>query len=129
VPCCGRTARGGWCAGHRKRWERYGDVRADTPLRPRNDIEATFWTKVDRRADGCWQWTASVTSKGYGMVSVSGTSRRAHRVAYELLIRRIPEGLQIDHLCRNTSCVNPAHMELVTAAENLRRANAARRAS
>ena len=66
---CGRPARGGWCAGHRKRWERYGDVREDIPLRPRGDIAASFWPKVDRRADGeCWPWLATVNRKGYGQV-------------------------------------------------------------
>lgn len=130
VPDCARPRRGKWCVAHRARLERYGDVRPDIPLRPRGDINATFWPKVERRgAAECWPWTAYRDSKGYGHVSVNGATRPAHRVAYELLVRPIPDGLTIDHLCLNTGCVNPAHMEPVTASENSRRANAARRAS
>ena len=119
---CGRPARGGWCAGHRKRWERYGDAREDIPLRPRGDIAASFWPKVDRRADDeCWPWLATVNRKGYGQVSRDGAIRPAHRVAYELLVGPIPEEMTLDHLCRNTGCVNPTHLEPVSAAENTRR--------
>ncbi|HEY9411764.1 MAG TPA: HNH endonuclease signature motif containing protein [Jiangellaceae bacterium] len=127
VERCDRPARGAWCSAHRKRWERYGDVKADVPLRPYRDVEASFWRKVNwRRADGCWEWTGSRDRKGYGYIGVSGKSRRAHRVAYELYVSRIPNDLTIDHLCRNTWCVNPLHMEPVSNAENNRRGAAAR---
>lgn len=73
--------------------------------------------------DGCWEWTASKNSAGYGQMH-AGPGRgpvRAHRVLYELLVGPIPEGLTIDHLCRNRGCVNPAHMEPVTRGENVKR--------
>lgn len=72
----------------------------------------------------CIVFTGHRNSKGYGELPSrnSGRSRFAHRVAYELLIGPIPDGLQIDHLCRNTSCVNVDHLEPVTPAENKRRA-------
>lgn len=84
-----------------------------------------FWDKADRSAgpDGCWLWTAALSHNGYGRFGngdMIGT-RQAHRIAYELVIGPIPAGLVIDHLCRNRRCVNPAHMEPVTTAENLRR--------
>jgi len=76
-----------------------------------------FWEKVDQSGD-CWEWKATKQPKGYGLFGLEGQSRLAHRVAYELTIGPIPEGLVIDHLCRNRSCVNPAHMEPVTSREN-----------
>lgn len=70
---------------------------------------------------GCWRWTAGKTTNGYGKFSIGLTSQRAHRVAYELIEGPIPAGLDLDHLCRNRACINPAHLEPVTRRENLRR--------
>jgi hypothetical protein len=72
----------------------------------------------------CWPWLGTIGGKPgnwYGQYW-DGTRRpMAHRVVYEEFVGPIPEGMQLDHLCRNTTCVNPAHLEPVTPRENQRR--------
>lgn len=92
----------------------YGEWRAAM-----QSIEERFWAKV-QPTGFCWEWTGAKT-RGYGSFATETGGKRAHRVAYELLVGPIPDGLVIDHLCRNTSCVNPDHLEPVTQAENVRR--------
>lgn len=90
-------------------------------------MERRFWDKVSI-GDGCWEWLAGKTGSGYGAISIPNSGQRmigAHRYAYELMRGAIPEGLHIDHLCRNPGCVNPAHLEPVTSAENIRRSRIA----
>lgn len=69
---------------------------------------------------GCWVWGAASDGK-YGVISLNGRLVKAHRLSYMLHVGEIPEGLDLDHLCRVTRCVNPAHLEPVTRSENLRR--------
>lgn len=79
-----------------------------------------FVNKVEiDRETGCWNWTAHTLS-GYGQLD----HRAAHRFSYEHHIGPIPDGLQIDHLCRNRRCVNPEHLEPVTQRENILRGEA-----
>jgi hypothetical protein len=72
---------------------------------------------------GCWEWRGWVGPHGYGTIAAdgSGPTLRAHRVSYEYFIGPIPEGFQLDHLCHNTRCVNPEHLEAVTAEVNCER--------
>lgn len=87
-----------------------------SPLLPR------LLARVDK-TDSCWLWTGTITRAGYGS-GVRGSPDRttlAHRLMYEELVGPIPEGLELDHLCRVTHCVNPEHLEPVTHAENVRR--------
>lgn len=72
----------------------------------------------------CWEWCGELSSNGYGRVWLAGKRVAAHRAYYEQEIGPIPAGLQMDHLCRNKRCVNPAHLEPVTNRENQRRARA-----
>lgn len=72
---------------------------------------------------GCWEWTGSLSAKGYAVATVEGRYVRVHRYVYEKLVGPIPVGLEPDHLCRNHKCINPDHLELVTHLENLERGN------
>jgi hypothetical protein len=94
-------------------------VSSYAPLRDPNRL----WDRVDFDED-CWIWLGPVNRSGYGHLRRFGY---VHRLAWELLRGPIPEGMTVDHLCRNRVCVRPDHLELVTRAENIRRENAARK--
>lgn len=89
-------------------------------------LPARFVSKLAVQEDGCWLWAGRKSKNGYGRFYI-GTSRldqryaSAHRWAYEALVGPIPDGLDLDHLCRNRACCNPAHLEPVTRIENIRR--------
>jgi hypothetical protein len=108
--------------------------RPETTIRKKrpSSLVDRFLSKFEK-TDHCWLWEGGINEWGYGQFWVGGTRKKmAHRVSYELYIGPIPEGLTIDHLCRVPACVNPAHMEVVTVAENILRgtgpsANYARR--
>lgn len=91
-------------------------------------VPPRFWAKV-RKTDTCWLWIGGKNHYGYGSFQTrrgdGWFAAQAHRVAYEALVGPIPDGLTIDHLCRNRACVNPAHMEPVTRGENVLRGESA----
>ncbi len=84
-----------------------------------------FWKrladKIDADPDGCWDWLGARQSEGYGVIRVWGKAVYAHILMYILTNGPIPDGLEIDHLCRNRNCVNPQHLEAVTHRTNLLR--------
>lgn len=80
-------------------------------------------SRVEIEANGCWTWQGAKTRKGYGVIHNPATGRNVytHRAMYEHRHGRIPEGQQIDHLCREPRCCNPGHLEAVTPATNTQR--------
>lgn len=79
---------------------------------------------VEDLNSGCWIWTRTLTPDGYGKFNYMRKTVIAHRAAYYLLVGEVPQGLDLDHLCRVRRCVNPAHLEPVTPEENRRRGQA-----
>lgn len=117
---CERDARyWGLCDGHaqqRKRGQALRPLRLNT-----RDMthEQRFWVKVNKTAS-CWIWTAckAQSGRGYGSINISGRMIPAHRFSWEMQNGPIPAGAEIDHVCFNMACVNPAHLRVVTREEN-----------
>lgn len=116
----------GWCNAHYKRWYRYGDPQGDGPQFRDRSLTPTqrFWRRVDK-TDDCWIFTGGLTHNGYSQVWVNGAPIYGHRFSYEELVAPIPAGMTLDHLCRRRACVNPSHLEPVSAVENTMRGGAA----
>jgi len=75
-----------------------------------------------RKENECWVWTGIINEEGYGKISMGRNRiRSAHRESYKAFVGEIPEGKEIDHLCRNRACVNPNHLEAVSHRENVKR--------
>lgn len=131
------------CAMHRARIARHGSPSV-VSRGPNFDWVSAFWEKVDKEGPApvvpsrplggsCWVYRGALSSEGYGRIR---DAEYAHRAAYQLLVGPIPEGLELDHVCRNRQCVKvvadssgPAHIEAVTHSENMRRSVPFRRPS
>lgn len=119
------------CNSHYRKFRLYGDPNGIAP-RFRRDPAVRFWGHVEvGHPAGCWWWRSETANGGYGLFRTGSSAAKtvqrklAHRWSYEHLIGPIPQGLQLDHLCRNPLCVNPDHLEPVTPALNQRRGPAA----
>jgi hypothetical protein len=108
----------GWCNMHWSRWRRHGDP--ETPSNQGLEPMTRFLSKVN--VDGpCWEWVGQLNAQGYGVFSFRRKDESAHRWLYQQLVATVPDGLELDHLCRNRACVNPDHLEPVTHKVNVLR--------
>lgn len=119
VDQCARPAVArGMCIMHYKRWHRRNP---ESIFDWQRSIQERFWECVEVRPSQCWSWRGTL-SNGYGRL---GDGRHnlipAHRISYEIHKGPIPEGLEVDHTCRNRQCTNPDHLEAVTQRINILR--------
>lgn len=126
-PECGRFVAGlGLCNGH---WLQRSNGKDLKPLGMRSlSVEQRFNQKV-KKTDSCWNWTGAKGKHGYGEIRIDRTNNLAHRVSYEMHIGPIPAGMEIDHMCHNRGCVNPAHLRVTTNKQNGENHQGATRAS
>ena len=98
-------------------------------MKPATPPIQRFWALVKKdgpvwdNGTSCWVWLGNLSAKGYGRFRLGDNYVTAHRAAYRLLIGDVPPTMHVDHLCRNPSCVNPLHLEVVTPEENNRRSD------
>jgi HNH endonuclease len=127
--CESNAERRRWCNIHYRRFLRHGDPLVMTTNHDKT-FDERFWMKVDKNGPipdyaphlgPCWIWTASLEGGGYGAIGDGKKKKRAHRYSYEQLVGDIPDGLELDHLCRVRNCVRPDHLEPVTRRENVMR--------
>ncbi len=113
----------GLCSTHYARWKRHGNVNVNLK---KLSLGVKFWRHVfidSSVENSCWVWVGCIC-RGYGHFVTSQQPTvivKAHRFSYESLVGKIPDGLTIDHLCRNKACVNPNHLEPVTMRINVLR--------
>lgn len=123
IPCkiegCGSASIArGMCSMHWQRWMR-GSTRLHAPRKDADPIERLL-SNMTVQSDGCWQWRPT-KRKGYGRIKIEGKFKTAHVYCYEHFKGPVPNGLELDHLCRNRACVNPDHLEPVTRRVNVLR--------
>lgn len=116
------------CWTHYQRRRRNGDVGVPGPV-----VAPDIWSRIDRSGGPsvCWPWLGALCASGYGHVSRPRETKQTfiHRYVFELMHGSIPDHMTVDHLCFNTLCCNPAHLQIVTLRENLRRRRGVKRRS
>lgn len=117
---------------------RAGDTIRGFPNFLDSTLPESLWKRlIPEPNSGCWFWAGMINSGGYGQIYIGrdlskhqpafrGARMCIHRFMFETLVATVPVGLQLDHLCRQRSCANPAHLEPVTPRENVRRGDAGR---
>lgn len=116
--CITKTEGRGLCTKHYARWRRHGSPLINKRPELAMSLSERFWRVVDK-TESCWLWTGSKDRHGYGRINIDRTPQLAHRISYLMAHGPIPDGLELDHLCRQHSCVRPAHLEPVTHRENM----------
>lgn len=112
----------GYCDMHYRRNRRNGSPGISGLIhKPRKVNESVYDLivgSINIDKNGCWTWFRGKTAAGYAQATINGKTHYGHRLSYEYFVGKIPLGLTIDHLCNNTACVNPDHLEPVTKSEN-----------
>ncbi|WP_080400140.1 HNH endonuclease signature motif containing protein [Enterobacter hormaechei] len=101
------------CQMHYLRLYKTGSLEAKSPL----DRLSSKYMVDD--STGCWNWLAYINPDGYGMFKHKGMMTLAHKASYEILVKNVPDGFELDHLCHNRKCVNPKHLRVVTHTVNV----------
>lgn len=108
----------GLCGSHYQAWRREVKPKRQLPFRERHmDPDKSFQNRTEWQGE-CLVWTGYLQSDGYGQMRINGKGKRAHRYAWERIYGEIPQGMVIDHICHNRSCVNVDHLRLATRGQN-----------
>lgn len=113
--CSGAVIARGLCGGHYAQWH---SGKVLVPLGSwKKTFEQRFWEKV-QKTDNCWLWIGAKNPGGYGMILKEQRRELAHRLAFEMKNGPVPDGIVVDHICRNRSCVNQDHLRLASTKQN-----------
>lgn len=127
IPCsdtsCDRPAKArGMCVRHYARWYKAGGkALVNSYSKYKDPLEKLWEFTVVNTETNCWEWQRGLSDYGYGRVRLGHRRAFAHVIGWEQMRGPVPEGLELDHLCRNSRCWNPDHLEPVTHQENMRR--------